>query len=392
MTQLMYENNPYIFRFEAKVLSCEKSGDKFSVTLDRTGFFPEGGGQECDLGTIAQSNVLSVYKKNGEVIHVTDGELEKDSVVECTVDAQRRIDFMQNHTGEHILSGVLFTEFGVNNVGFHLGSDTVTIDLDSELTKEQLFHAEDIANRYILEDRPIHCYYPDAEKLKDLDLRKQPDIDDKLRVVEIEGVDMCACCAPHLPSTSKVWMIKIVRSEKMRCGSRVHFYCGARAMSDYSKKNETAYEISSIVSLPVNDITKGVQKLVYEITDLRSEIKMKNDKISDLLAKDIIFDVKSRRETKTVKLVSDIEQKGLSTLVEKLIKELDLVLLFCPLKSGYAYMCAKKGGESDLKDIDRELKRFGAKGGGTGDSIQGVVPEQVDIDMVIRHMSKEIGL
>lgn len=278
MTEKLYDYDSYLKKFCAKVVSCEKQEDStYCVVLDKTAFFPEEGGQCCDTGTLNDAEVLYVsIDKNGVITHKTNKELSGEVCGE--IDFEKRFRNMQNHTGEHILSGIIFKKYGFNNVGFHLGETEVTMDVDGILTREQLDEVELISNRVVYDNLKVTAVYPKREELATLEYRSKKEIDGDVRIVTVEGVDDCACCAPHVKSTGEIGVIKILSFAKMRGGTRLSIKCGLDAFIDYSEKYKNAYSISTLLKTPQNETATAVQNLANENKDLKYKIgQLKRD-------------------------------------------------------------------------------------------------------------------
>lgn len=272
MTEKLYDYDSYLKKFCAKVVSCEKQEDgTYCVVLDKTAFFPEEGGQCCDTGTLGDANVLFVsIDKENVITHITDKALSGEVTGE--IDFEKRFRNMQNHTGEHILSGIIYRKYGFNNVGFHLGEAEVTMDVDGVLTREQADEIELIANKVVYDNVSVVGYYPEKEVLKTLEYRSKKEIDGDIRIVTVEGVDDCACCAPHVKSTGEIGVIKILSSAKMRGGTRLSIKCGLDAFIDYSEKCKSAYAISTLLKTPQNEIATAVNNLFEDNKALKYKI------------------------------------------------------------------------------------------------------------------------
>ena len=248
MTEKLYYQDSHLFTFEAAVLDCRKEKKGYSVVLDRTAFFPEGGGQLADTGVLGGVRVLDVHERGGEICHCTDAPLEIGAHVEGIVDAGQRLRRMQNHSGEHILSGLVHNAYGFNNVGFHMGAECMIIDFSGELTWEQLTELETRANEVVRQNIPLHIWFPDANELQSLEYRSKLELTENVRIVEIPGVDRCACCAPHVERTGEVGIVKILDSQRHRGGVRVSVVCGLDALEDYRARQESVTEISRALS------------------------------------------------------------------------------------------------------------------------------------------------
>lgn len=267
-TTRLYDNGNTM-AFTATVLACVPEGDRYAVTLDATAFFPGGGGQICDSGTLGGAAVLGMREAAGEIVHLTDAPLEIGAVVEGKLDVEPRRRRMQNHSGEHILSGLFHREYGLTNVGFHMGSEDVTLDLDGELSNEQLSRIELMANVIVSWNLPITVDYPDAETLAALDYRSKLDLTEDVRIVSIgEGgcTDRCACCAPHVNRTGEIGMIKVLDHIRYKGGIRIHILCGLDALDDYRAKYAAISTVAASLSVKQKDIVAAVARLGDEIS------------------------------------------------------------------------------------------------------------------------------
>lgn len=265
MTEKLYDKDSHLKKFTGTVLSCKKTGEKYAVTLNRTAFFPEGGGQQSDRGYIGGAYISDVQIKNGEILHFADKPLSVGQAYDCKLDFDFRFRNMQNHSGEHIISGIVHRLYGFNNVGFHLGAE-MTMDFDGELTRQQLDEIEDLANKAVYENLPVKAYYPTDEELKSLDYRSKLDLKENVRIVEIKGVDVCACCAPHVKATGEIGVIKILDFEKYKGGVRLIVKCGADALRDYREKYKNVLEISNLLSAKQFEVSAAVVRLNEQLS------------------------------------------------------------------------------------------------------------------------------
>ena len=270
MTEKLYDKDSHLKEFTGTVLSCEKTGEKYAVALNQTAFFPEGGGQQSDRGYIGDAYISDVQIKNGEILHFTDKPLSVGQAYDCKLDFDFRFRNMQNHSGEHIISGIVHRLYGFNNVGFHLGAE-MTMDFDGELTRRQLDEIEDLANKAVYENLPVKAYYPTDEELKQLDYRSKLDLKENVRIVEIEGVDVCACCAPHVKATGEIGVIKILDFEKYKGGVRLIVKCGADALRDYREKYKNVLEISNLLSAKQPTVSAAVVRLNDQLSAEKAE-------------------------------------------------------------------------------------------------------------------------
>ena len=264
MTEKLYYSDSHLAVFTARVLSCEAAKGGFAVVLDRTAFFPEGGGQSADTGTLGPAHVLDVQERGGEIVHLCDGPLSVGESVEGRLDFEQRLRRMQNHSGEHIVSGLVHGRFGFDNVGFHMGADCMTLDFSGELSREELMDIERRANELVRENLPIRAWFPSETELSALDYRSKKELTAAVRLVEIPGVDLCACCAPHVSRTGEIGAVKILDSQRHRGGVRVSVICGMDALALFSAWQESITEISRLLSAKRGEVAPAVRRLLLE--------------------------------------------------------------------------------------------------------------------------------
>ncbi len=278
MTEKLYENNSLLKNCTATVISCSESKGRYLVELDRTVFFPEGGGQLSDRGRLGDAVVGHVAEKDGHIYHECDRPLEPGAQVEAVLDWKVRLDRMQQHLGEHLLSYACWKLFKANNIGFHMNEDMVTIDLDAELTDEQLLEAEMYTNEIIWENRPVHVDYMDsteAVKLKDRMRKFNEKLTGTLRIVSVEDADICTCCGTHPPFTGMLGSVKVIRREKHKQGCRVEFVCGRRALLDYDMKNGALLQAAAALSVKPEQVPASLEKIKEETAALCAGAKAK---------------------------------------------------------------------------------------------------------------------
>lgn len=268
MTDLLYNYDAYLSEFSAEVISCVQCSGGYEIILDKTAFFPEGGGQKSDTGMIGDSFVSDVQFVNGTPVHFCDKSVEKGSTVSCKINEKLRFKRMQLHSGEHIVSGILHKKCGVDNVGFHMDPDCAVIDFNAEIDDETLSEAEFEANEVIWQNRKITAFFPPENELDRYDYRSKLDLTENVRLVEIDGVDLCACCAPHVGRTGEVGIIKFISTVRHRGGIRIVIKAGSDAFSDYVSKHAVSCSVAEKLSLKPYEIADGVDKL-YE--NLNSE-------------------------------------------------------------------------------------------------------------------------
>ena len=257
----LYYDDSFLKQFQAQVVSCEAQKEHFAVILDQTAFYPEGGGQACDLGTLGGASVLDVRERENAIVHLCDRPLEPGSVVTGILDWDRRLDQMQQHSGEHIVSGLICSRFGCSNVGFHVGADTVTIDFDAPITWEALSEIEKEANRAIWQDLPFRCWYPEPEELEKLPYRSKKQLPWPVRIVDAGGYDLCACCGVHVKTTGSVGLIKLLSCAKFHQGVRIEMVCGMRALKLLGDIYEQNRQVSQAFSAKLLETGQAAQKM-----------------------------------------------------------------------------------------------------------------------------------
>lgn len=276
MTEKIYDRDPKILEFTATVLSCTQTEDgRYAVCLDKTALFPEEGGQGPDKGTLNGEPVLhtSIDKEN-TITHFLAAPIVAGTTVTGRVDWAQRFDYMQQHTGEHILSGLVHKRFGYNNVGFHLGETETTLDFDGPITLEEIRELEGKANEVIYKNLPVNVSFPAGDVLATLDYRSKIELEGDVRIVEIPGIDLCACCAPHVSSTGEIGILKVADIQSHRGGVRITILCGSRALADYTFKQDMTSALSAALSAKPELIADGVNRLKGEILSKQERINL----------------------------------------------------------------------------------------------------------------------
>ena len=282
MTEKLYELNSYVRTFTAVVEECVPHGEGYAVRLDRTAFFPEGGGQAADPGVLGGLTVKDVQIVEGEIWHYVPEPLLAGDEVEGVLDWETRFSRMRHHTAEHIVCSIAHRWHGLNNVGFHLGSEDVTLDLDGELTREQIDAIEDEANRVVAANVAVTATIPTAEELAKAIYRSKKELDGEVRLVTIEGVDCCACCAPHVARTGEIGLIKLLDFIRYKGGVRIHLLCGDAALADYRLRYTQSAEISAKLSVKQYDLTAAVERLLAERDGFKLALRAANRRIADM--------------------------------------------------------------------------------------------------------------
>lgn len=370
MTEKLYYIDSHLAEFTAKVISCEAVKDRFEVILDRTAFFPEGGGQAGDTGFIGEIRVFDTHEKNGEVVHYVNQPLEVGGEYSCKIDWMQRFRRMQNHSGEHIVSGLMHKKYGYNNVGFHMGHDFVTIDFDGEMTGEQLAEIEQEANLRVAANLRITTSFPDEETLKTLEYRSKLDLAENVRIVEIEDTDICACCAPHVYTTAEVGLIKIIGFERRRRGGdgvRITMLSGLDAYENFVSVQENNDTVSTLLSAKRNETAMAVERMMSEheklrirITELSREVaKCRVEAIEETSGNICIFD-------------SVLDEPALREIINAAVKKCGgIAAAFSGNdEEGYRYIIGSE--HVDLRENAKRINEgISGRGGGRPEMIQG---------------------
>ena len=375
MTIKLYNDNVMLKNCQATVLACEERDGKFFVELDQTVIFPEGGGQLSDRGKINGVNVLHASEKEGRLWHECDAALEVGAKVEVTLDWAVRLDRMQQHCGEHILSFVCWKLFDSNNIGFHMNEDTVTVDLDKALSEEELLQVEQESNAIIWENRPITVLNLESEEAAKLPMRKfNANLQGILRIVAVENADVCTCCGTHPPVTGMVGCLKIIRAERRKQGQRLEILCGARAMADYAKQNRILRDLATDLSSKVDEVPERYAKLKDEMANLNDALKEKTAKLLDIEIQEVLAKAETRADgAKLLPLVLDDAKTGKNILprVGALGNTVSVILAVQPERISYFVALGKETAGDCRAYIKLLNDTFGGRGGGKPDGAQG---------------------
>jgi len=366
MTIRLYNQDSELLEFTACVTGCREKSGQYLITLDRTAFFPEGGGQGADHGTLGGVQVVDCHEVGGEVVHMTDGPLEPGSEVKGLVDAQRRLDMMQQHSGEHIFSGLVCRLFGYDNVGFHIGSEAVTMDFSGPLTQEDIARVEQLANAVVWQNVEINTLLPDAQELAAMEYRSKKALEGEVRIVQIPGADICACCGTHVKRTGSIGQIKVIGWQKYKSGVRVSILCGRRALAEENVLMEQVRGSSVAMSCKQHEIAGAVERLLAERDSLRAQVDALGMRIFDLLA--------AQEEGHAVRVVvcDALSAGAVRKAAGRLASGARLALVLVPREGGWSFAMSSE--TEDVRPVTKALcAAFGGKGGGPKDMTQGVL-------------------
>ena len=368
MTEKLYDKDAYCRGFSAKVISCSGGDGYCEVILDKTAFFPEGGGQPADTGTLGEANVLDVQETENGIVHKTDAPLPVGAEVCGKLNWEQRFSRMQSHAGEHIVAGTVHTMFGYDNVGFHLNDNFMTVDVSGPLTKEDIEKIELAANEAIYQNNAITVTFPTAAEAAVLEYRSKLDITEGLRIVTIENVDCCACCAPHPKSTGEIGAIKILDFYPNKGGTRMEMVAGINAYKDYARLHESNKALMRLLSAAREEVAEAVEKLNEQLQQLRSE----NARLAKELALSSMAPVTVGNSAYVISdgLSYDELRHCSNSLAEQGF--VNCVLLSRSEETNYIYVVSSS--ENEAKGMVAALNEaFSGKGGGKPNYAQGKI-------------------
>ena len=381
VTKRLYDDG-HIREFDAVVIACVACEKGFLIELDQTAFFPNGGGQLADEGTINGIIVRDVNEDQGRIFHLVDTEIQVGQNVHGIINWNLRFSRMQNHTGEHIVCGVAHSLFGYENTGFHMGTFGITADLSGPLTEEQVRKIEYIANKAVFDNVEVTCFYPDENEINTLEYRSKLELTEDVRLVRIEGYDLCACCAPHVKRTGEVGIIKILSHQSHRGGTRLLLKCGFDALEDYCNRCASISAISASLCAKENEVAEAVERLKEEKAKLDYRIEQMNKEKTLKYIKRF-----KATDANVCVFTDDLDADGLRETVNagKLLCN-GIVAVFVQSDDGYKYCLG-----SNTVNLSAFAKQFntalGGRGGGKPEMIQGSV--KASKDEILEFLSAE---
>ena len=364
-TRKLYYEDPHLAQFTATVLSCEKAENGYHITLDQTAFYPEGGGQACDLGTLGSAQVLDVQEQEDTVVHLCNNALVPGSTVNGCIDWPRRFDQMQQHTGEHIVSGIVFEKYGFHNSGFHMGSDGMEVDFDGVIPQEDIARIEEKANSCVWQNLPVHCFIPSPEELTSMVYRTKRELPWPVRIVQIPGADSCACCGIHTAFTGEVGLIKISSCVKLRGGVRLVMRCGRRALEHISTIYEQNRLVSQTFSAQMEKTGEAAQKMLETLAAEKLRANALQKQVIDSIAKSY-----AGREN-VLHFAENLEGNQLRELADAIAQQISgYAALFSGSGNHYNYCLATRNG--DLRQLSKDMTQvLHGRGGGKPNFLQG---------------------
>ena len=383
-TVRLYDQDAYATKFEAEVLACEEVEKKekkvYQVWLDQTLFFPEEGGQSPDMGTIDGIKVLDVQIKDEVITHTLAAPLAVGTTVKGVVDWKHRFYNMQQHSGEHIFSGIVHNRFGYDNVGFHLSDSIVTMDFNGVITAEDIEEIETEVNQAIIENIPVEVSYPTKEELKVLEYRSKIEIEGQVRIVTIPGYDVCACCAPHVRRTGEIGMLKVMNVQSYKGGVRISILCGFRALEAFRQKADIITELMAQFSTNQEALVENVTKLKNTNQTMKNQLASAKQELMEYKVAAIPEDSEN-----AILFESDLDTPVVRNVVNGLVEQFTGI---CAVfvgndESGYQFIIGSKN--KDCRQIAAALReKLSARGGGSDKMIQGsVAASQLQIEELL---------
>lgn len=358
----LYDDNSYLTEFCARVTACTKNDKGYEILLDKTAFFPTAGGQEHDSGILDGQKVLDVEVRGNDIIHLLEKPLEEGINVTGKINWEQRFRKMQHHTAEHIISGLVKSMYGFDNTGFHLSNTEVTMDYSGELRREDIERLENSANQAVFKNLAVTAQYP--ENVKNMEYRSKLDLTENVRIVTVEGVDVCACCAPHVRRTGEIGVIKITSFMRHRGGTRMRMICGTDALEDYQCKQNSVEEISCMLSEKQENVSEGVKRILNETESVKQKNSELRRKIAVLRAESIEY-----TDANLCLFEPETERGDMLFYAEQCRKKCGGMLTVCAGNdsSGYSYIILCR----DMPDIKQMNTALNGRGGGRNGMIQG---------------------
>jgi len=368
MTRKLYYEDCHLSRFQAQVTGCTECEKGFEILLDATAFYPEGGGQACDLGQLSGACVLDVQERGENIVHLCDAPLEIGSTVEGVIDYERRFDLMQQHTGEHIVSGIIHRRYGYHNVGFHMGSEMIEIDFDGVVPVEELPVIEQEANRALWKNLPVACWYPAEEELPHVVYRSKRALPWPVRIVQVPDFDSCACCGIHVARTGEVGLVKLFSVVPLRGGCRIEMSCGRRALTLLNRAFDQNRQVSQVFSAKWMETGEAARKMNEVLAKEKFHAAQLQKQVFENVAKsyvnkETVLHIEKELEPAEVRLLADAIGQVCS----------GRVAVFSGTDGeGYAYAMIDHDG--DLRAFGKEMTAaLGGRGGGKPNFQQGRV-------------------
>ena len=395
MTEKIYLENPYLRQIDGRIVEKKYMNNRYYIKTNKTIFYPNlAGGQPGDKGTINGVEVLDTYEDGEDIVHVVKENIHSDKVI-LSIDWDNRLDYMQQHTGQHLLSSVFYKLYNGETIGFYIGKEYVYIDIDiPKITEDEIEKVEEFANKIIYSNFLIKSYIIEKERINRLPVRKRPSVNSNIRIVEIDSIDFSPCCGTHLRSTGEIGMIKIRKVEKYKGNIRVEFVCGNRALKDYTWKNKDIRDISNLLSSKDKDVYNKVEKLYTQKDELEKENRALREEIYKYKGEELLKESKSIKGVNCIyKKFTQIEFKDLNQIVAYLNTIEDTIIICgieCVEKTSQFIISRSDNLNINMKIIFKELsKNIDVKGGGSPQTVQGGCSKN-ELDLILREFYENI--
>jgi alanyl-tRNA synthetase len=387
MTKRLYYDNSRLISFEADVLDVRIRDQSTSILLNKTAFYPTSGGQPSDTGTIDESDVVDVWEEDNQIWHKVT-KMPESLKVRCAVDWDRRFDHMQQHSGQHILSAIFLELFNANTIGFHLGEEYSTIDLDqNQISRSGIKHVEDSVNKVVWDNLPVKIQYITDGEINQIPLRKPPQVSGRIRVIRIGGLDASACGGTHVSTTGEIGLLKIIGIENYKGGIRIRFLAGYRGLKDYQKIHSNVQQISASLSIHQDELPETINRLQTDsIMNLRSVNRIRKELMHSIGDKLWLETIPINGIKGVVAHWEDLSMENLRDLTNYLRVYSNTVILLAATQGEKLFLISSRS--KDLLHIQANsilngaLKIFGGKGGGTDEMAQGGAPKPEDDNIV----------
>lgn len=391
----LYYIDQYLKEFEAKIIDVKKIDDKFHIALDKTAFFPGGGGQCCDIGELNGINVLDVYEENREIYHVVSQDISDSTIVKGKIDWDRREDGMHQHLAQHVLSGCFFKLFNSNTLSIHLGKDISTVDIIGNLTEEKIRKAEKMANDIIRENILVDSFVPTEKELENMNLRRDlPNTEEEIRVVKIGDLDINACCGVHSKKTLDLKLIKIKKYEKNKNNTRIEFLAGERAVKDSLYKDKMLKDICNYLSSNEEEALNSIKNLKSNIDALSNEKRKLEEELINYEIENILSNSSKENDFTTItKIFNERSIDYIRKLANKIADRSNIICLFATInnnKANILFSCSKDLEQVNMGKLLKEsIKEINGKGGGSKILAQGS-GENIEVEKYLNNIKNKI--
>jgi len=393
MTQKLYYEQPTLKEWTTSIVDIQEIDGLYHVKLEDSAFYPESGGQPSDFGTIDGIECIECIDHDTEVIHVLK-EKPKNETVKCVIDWNRRLDHMQHHSGQHLLSAAIIELYDIQTISFHLGKDTVTIDLDTpSLSSNQLIEIELAVYQKIMQNNEIKTYFVKKDQLHSLNLRKLPKVNDEdIRIVEITNIDVSACCGTHVKQTGEIGLLKLMKTEKVRQSTRLHFKCGNRALEEFQKTNQIVSNINLLFNTNSDQLKDKIEQTIFELKEAQKEIDRLKAMIFESISHECLVNAKNGMIFQTF---TEEDMKDLQLLAKIINSKQPSIIIFTSLKDNRLLLLNQTDTDlhcgNTLKNI---LSQIDGKGGGSAQQAQATFETSSKLkeatNILLNHLEYEI--